>query len=219
MDSTQSMPLTLVVNAGGASLRMGQHKALLPVPPAGKPLVVHVIEALRSLRLSELVVVANDPAVAEAVAGRRGVRCVADAWSGSGPLAGIAAGLATCPGWAAVIGCDMPLVNAAVIELLAQVAQETDAAGVRRWDAVVPLIRKRTQTMHALYHRAILPVIEEMVSFKPIAFVQALTLACRSASGRSALYLQQSASKAASHSSPSMRAMVPSAMTETKREV
>lgn len=163
MDSTQSMPLTLVVNAGGASLRMGQQKALLPVPPAGKPLVVHVIEALRSLRLSELVVVANDPAVAEAVAGRRGVRCVADAWSGSGPLAGIAAGLATCPGWAAVIGCDMPLVNAAVIELLAQVAQETDAAGVRRWDAVVPLIRERTQTMHALYHRGTLPVIEEML--------------------------------------------------------
>ena len=91
------------------------------------------------------------------------MRCVADAWSGSGPLAGIAAGLATCPGWAAVIGCDMPLVNAAVIELLAQVAQETDAAGVRRWDAVVPLIRERTQTMHALYHRDTLPVIEEML--------------------------------------------------------
>jgi len=163
MDSTQSMPLTLVVNAGGASLRMGEQKALLPVPPVGKPLVVHVIEALQSLPLSGVVVVANDPAVAEAVAGRRGVRRVADAWPGAGPLGGVAAGLATCQEWAAVIGCDMPLVNAAVVGLLAQMAQETDATGARRWDAVVPLIRERTQTMHALYHRAILPVIEEMI--------------------------------------------------------
>ncbi len=93
MDSTQSMPLTLVVNAGGASLRMGQHKALLPVPPAGKPLVVHVIEALRSLRLSELVVVANDPAVAEAVVGRRAcVACGRLAWLG-------AATARSLPGW------------------------------------------------------------------------------------------------------------------------
>jgi molybdopterin-guanine dinucleotide biosynthesis protein A len=165
MEGTQSMPITLVVNAGGASSRMGTQKALLPVPPAGKPLVVHVIEALQSLRLSGTVVVANDPAVAEAVAGPagRGVRCVADIWPGAGPLGGIAAGLMECQGWAAVIGCDMPLVNAAVVGLLAHMAQETDAAGARRWDAVAPLIRERTQTMHALYHRDILPIIEEMI--------------------------------------------------------
>ena len=74
MDSTQSMPLTLVVNAGGRACVWANKSA--PARAAGrKPLVVHVIEALRSLRLSELVVVANDPAVAEAVAGRRA--CVA----------------------------------------------------------------------------------------------------------------------------------------------
>ena len=162
----QAEPVALVINAGGASLRMGRRKALLPVPPAGTPLIVHVIRALKSLDISDVVVVANDPVITDAVVGLEGgdVRCVADARLGLGPLGGIAAGLATCQGWAAVIGCDMPLVNAAVIERLMQMAQETDAVGVRRWDAIVPLIRKRTQTMHALYHRDTLPVIEEMIS-------------------------------------------------------
>ena len=40
--------LTLVVNAGGQSRRMGQDKALLPIPP-GTPLIAHVVRRLAPL--------------------------------------------------------------------------------------------------------------------------------------------------------------------------
>ncbi len=144
---------------------MGRQKALLPVPPDGLPLVVHVLDALPEVGAGAAVVVANEAEVVEAVMLHRPTRarCVADSRPDSGPLGGIAAGLTDCQAWAAVVGCDMPLVRAEVFAYLWQMAQELDAAGLRRWDAIVPRVDDRTQTMHALYHRDVLPVVEQML--------------------------------------------------------
>ena len=51
--------LTLIVNAGGQSRRMGQPKALLPTP-GGVPLLVHVVQRLAPLAAAHTVIVAND---------------------------------------------------------------------------------------------------------------------------------------------------------------
>ena len=166
MDVTHAETVTLVINAGGTSLRMGRQKALLPVPSTGLPLIVHVMDALQRLGADGGVVVANDPNVAEAVAAHRGprARCVPDDWPGAGPLGGIATGLVACRAWAAVVACDMPLVSAEIFVYLMQLARQVDSTGLRRWDAVVPVVGARMQTMHALYHRDMLPVIEQMLT-------------------------------------------------------
>ena len=52
--------LTLIVNAGGQSRRMGQSKALLPIPPRGEPLIAHLVRRLQPLAPARLVVVTND---------------------------------------------------------------------------------------------------------------------------------------------------------------
>lgn len=165
MNQAQKEPLTLVINAGGPSRRMGQQKALLPVPPRGLPLIAHIIHVLSPLADHGVVVVANDPEIVSSVSAYAGaaVQCVPDKWRDSGPLGGIATGLELCPGWAMVVGCDMPLVNAQVFVHLARRAAEVDDVGAQRWDAIVPLVHQRTQTMHALYHRNCLAAAEELL--------------------------------------------------------
>ena len=66
----------LVVNAGGASVRMqGRPKALLPVPPHGVALANTIIDRLAPLSTGDIIVVANDPQVQERVAGHGAGGC------------------------------------------------------------------------------------------------------------------------------------------------
>lgn len=145
------MTPTLLINAGGASRRMGQPKALLPAPGSGEPLIRYI--AIRLLPLvDDLLVIANDPALAQAVAPLRAC-CLADAYPGAGPLGGLATGLATIEDWCLCVACDLPFVQPAVFHFL--LAQADDD-----WDAVVPHVAGRPQPLHALYHRRCLPAIE-----------------------------------------------------------
>ncbi len=167
---------TLVINAGGASRRMGQPKALLPVPPDATPLLVHVARRLRALVEAEIIIVANDPELAARFAMEPPPRIVADRYPDTGTLGGIATGLhaLTSPGWALVMACDLPLVSASLCAALIALAQETDAEG-DRWDAVVPLVGGFAEPLHALYHQRCLPFIEarleagerRVISFMP----------------------------------------------------
>ncbi len=151
---------TLVVNAGGDSRRMsGRHKALLPVPPRGQPLIDYIVGLLAPLSPAEVVIVANSPAVREAVETREqpSARVVLDLWPGSGSMGGIATGLTYCRDWAIVAACDMPFVNLALFGMLCQLASEVDGDGRRRWDAVVPRVDGYPQMLHTLYHVDMLP--------------------------------------------------------------
>lgn len=145
------MPITLLINAGGASRRMGRPKALLPAPGSGEPLIRHIAARLLPLA-DDLLVIANDPAVAEAVQPLP-ARFLTDAWPDAGPLGGLATGLAAIDGWCICVACDLPFVQPAVFRhLLAQAGDE--------WDAVVPVVGGRAQPLHALYHRRLLPTVE-----------------------------------------------------------
>jgi molybdopterin-guanine dinucleotide biosynthesis protein A len=79
--------ISVVVLAGGASRRMGTNKALLRVDE-GETLIARVVSNMAALS-DDLIVVSNTPELYADLP----VRQVGDIYPGSGPLAGLHAGL------------------------------------------------------------------------------------------------------------------------------
>lgn len=151
--------LALMINAGGQSRRMGQPKALLPLPPNNQPLLQVIYQRLQQLSLQRTVVIANDPSFRAQVTLPADVLWLPDAYPDTGPLGGIATGLAAYDSWAICVACDMPLLNPALFAYFCTLAAETDPAGGEQWDAVVPVVDEYPEPLHALYHRRCLPAI------------------------------------------------------------
>lgn len=152
--------VTLVINAGGQSRRMGQPKALLPLPPTNQPLLQVIVQRLQPLAAQKVVIIANDPTIRAQTAFGPDVRWLPDTYPAVGPLGGLATGLAVCPGWAICVACDMPLLNPALFTYFMDLATGTDAVGGDSWDAIVPVVDDYPEPLHALYHRRCLPAIE-----------------------------------------------------------
>ena len=117
-----------VILAGGRGRRMGDvEKALIPIKDM--TLIEHIIEVLDPL-VDEIVVSARDDeqaAVLEQLVGGRNV--VVDHRQGVGPLAGILSGLEAAGGeYTFVTACDMPYLNAQVVDYLFGRALGHDAA-------------------------------------------------------------------------------------------
>jgi molybdopterin-guanine dinucleotide biosynthesis protein A len=148
-------PVALVVNAGGASRRMGRAKSLLPMPPDETPLIIQIVRRLAPLVTDRVVIVSNDPAVVATTKLLANVQVVPDQWSDGGALGGVATGLADCAGWAMVVACDMPLVSATIFAQLVAVASSQPTL-----DAVIPRIGGQAQPFHGLWHRRVLPTLE-----------------------------------------------------------
>lgn len=150
---------TLMINAGGQSQRMGRPKALLPMPPDQQPLLQWIVQRLQPLSPQRILIIANEPAFQTQVKLAGDVRWLADRYPDTGPLGGLATGLAACDGWAICVACDMPLVNLQLFAYLCRLAAETDATGADGWDAIVPVVDGYPEALHSLYHRRCLPAI------------------------------------------------------------
>ena len=153
---------TLLINAGGQSERMGQPKALLPVPPHGRPLLHHVIERLQPLVDGATVVIANDIDQLTATPLPAGVQIIPDREAGLGPLGGMVSGMAHVAQWAIMVACDMPLLNPALFAWMQKVAVE--GVGGKRWDALVPRVGGHPEPLHALYHRRCLATMKHSLA-------------------------------------------------------
>ncbi|MDF1558313.1 MAG: molybdenum cofactor guanylyltransferase [ANME-2 cluster archaeon] len=117
-----------VILAGGCGRRLGNvEKALIPI--RDKTLIEHVIEVLDPL-VDEIIVSARDEEQAQVLEPLVGGRVVVvDGRKGVGPLAGILSGLEAAKGeYTLVTACDMPYLNAQVVEYLFRRARGNDAA-------------------------------------------------------------------------------------------
>jgi molybdenum cofactor guanylyltransferase len=133
-------PWTLGILAGGLSARMGRDKAL--IERDGRAMIEHVVARCAPRAAAVLISVATpDRALPASL---RDVPRVVDGRSGCGPLSGIHALRAAAPTpWLAVIPCDMPWLEAGVVELLVRTVSSAGAQaawfGDRSADQPFPL--------------------------------------------------------------------------------
>ena len=117
-----------IILAGGQGRRLGyKEKALMPIN--GKPIIEHTIEVLEGV-VDEIIVSVRDDRqkqlLEEYTTGRI---VVVDKYVDAGPLAGILEGLGAAGGeYVFVVACDMPFLNAKVVEFLLKCAKGHDGA-------------------------------------------------------------------------------------------
>jgi molybdopterin-guanine dinucleotide biosynthesis protein A len=144
--------ISVAIQAGGASQRMGQDKGLVLF--RGQPLVQRVLQRIAGLG-DEVLVTTNHPDAYRFLS----VPLVGDIIPGYGALGGLFTALSAAHSeLVAVIACDMPFASAALLQ-----------AGAERLlngseDAVVPQLLDGLQPFHAVYRRATcLPLIETAI--------------------------------------------------------
>lgn len=134
--------LTLVIEAGGESHRMGQDKALMSF--LGRPLIQRILDRAGPIA-DEIIVVANQPERYAFLS----CRIVSDVRSGRGALGGLHTALTVARHpLVAVIACDMPFVSAPVLAFLRDVLIREQA------DAAVPETEAGLEPFHAVYRRS-----------------------------------------------------------------
>jgi len=144
--------ITVVVQAGGMSARMGEDKALKSF--LGRPLIQRVIDRLM-LIADELIVTTNRPAEYEFL----NLRLVSDLRPGRGALGGLYTAItsATSP-LVAVVACDMPFASPMFFEGARRLMVEEEA------DIVIGKTDEGYEPIHALYRReTCLPAIESAI--------------------------------------------------------
>ena len=141
--------LTVAIQAGGQSARMGEDKSLKSF--LGKPLIQRVMERLSPIA-DELIVTTNCPAdhafLAEPQIGFQNLRIIADLEAGRGVLGGLYTAIvsASHPVVAAV-ACDMPFACADLIVAATHLLVKEEA------DVVIPKTKAGYEPFHAVYRR------------------------------------------------------------------
>jgi molybdopterin-guanine dinucleotide biosynthesis protein A len=164
--------LSVVIQAGGRSTRMGENKALKSF--LGRPLVERVVRRLEPIA-DEILLTTNEP---DAFAFLHIPR-FPDVRPGLGPLGGLHTALAKSQHpWVAVVACDMPFASAPLLVASAGIlAQEA-------MDVVIARSPEGFEPLHAAYRRgACLPAIEaaldagerRVISWFPRVRVRTLT--------------------------------------------
>jgi molybdopterin-guanine dinucleotide biosynthesis protein A len=144
--------LTVAIQAGGQSSRMGEDKALKLF--LGRPLIERVIERLMPIA-DEMIVTTNRPAEY----GFLSVRLVQDIKPGRGALGGLYTAVASAKNpFVAVVACDMPFASANFFESASRLMVQEEA------DVIIVKTEQGYEPLHALYRRATsLPAIEAAI--------------------------------------------------------
>lgn len=130
-----------IILAGGKSSRMKTNKALLKFDE--KTNIERIKDELKQV-FDDIILVTNNPEIYQFL----NIKTVTDHFPGSGPLAGLHAGLeASDYEENIVVACDMPFVSA---ELAASLVK-----ALKHHDAVVPVIHGRQHPLFAAYQTRI----------------------------------------------------------------
>lgn len=142
--------LTLAVQAGGKSTRMGTDKSFVPFD--GRPMIEVVIDRVAGLG-AELILITNKP---DAYA-HLGLPMFGDMFLDAGPLGGIYTAVhhAAHP-HTLVVACDMPRLNRELLQYMIDLRETADIV-VPRWD-------KFPEPLHAIYSKACLEPMREKLA-------------------------------------------------------
>ncbi|HMR99508.1 MAG TPA: molybdenum cofactor guanylyltransferase [Anaerolineales bacterium] len=145
--------LTVCIQAGGASSRMGEDKALKLF--LGRPLIQRVVDRLQSIA-DELIVTTNHPADLSFL----NLRLISDVKPGRGALGGLYTAIASAAHpLVAVIACDMPFASAKLIQLSVEIMEKENV------DVVIAKNDEGYEPLHAVYRReTCLPAIESAIN-------------------------------------------------------
>lgn len=159
--------ISVVIQAGGQSSRMGVDKGLVPL--AGRPMIEHVLARVAGLG-AETLITTNNQDEYEYL----GLPMASDEEPGAGALPGLRTALRAAQGETVlVVACDMPFVNRLLLEHLLSLSREADV--------VVPRWKDRYQTLQTVYARKkCLKAVDEalaqgerrMISFYPQVLVR-----------------------------------------------
>lgn len=147
--------LTVAIQAGGESRRMGRSKATVAF--LGRPLIERIVERVAPVA-DEIVITTNEAenlAFLDELDLDCELRLVPDVYEERGALRGLYSALSAASNpCVAVVACDMVFASASLI------AHEAVALQMRRADAVVPCNKFGFEPFHALYRAdACLPAI------------------------------------------------------------
>ena len=147
--------VTVDIQAGGESRRMGRSKATVPF--AGQPLICRLVERLAPAA-DNLIITTNEPqnpAVLHDDYPGLDLTLVTDAFDYRGALPGLYTALnAAKDPFVAVVACDMVFASARLVVAEAIAMKEADA------DVVVPVNKHGYEPFHAMYRRtACLPAV------------------------------------------------------------
>jgi molybdopterin-guanine dinucleotide biosynthesis protein A len=162
----QPVKSAIVLVGGEARRANGMEKYFFTY--GGKTFIERLVDSLRPVT-DEIVLVAKDALQCERFRQLDGVRCVQDIRRGIGPLGGIHAGVLAAKGdLLFVCACDMPCVNARVVERLFAALDTYDAA-IPVWDG------EMLEPLHAVYRKTpLMTYLEDHESLSVRAMVKSL---------------------------------------------
>lgn len=145
--------LTVCIQAGGQSSRMGEDKALKTF--LGRPLIQRVIERISPIA-DEVIVTTNHPEGYTFL----DLRLFPDLKPGRGALGGLYTAIASASNpMVAVVACDMPFASATLIEAASKLLLKEDV------DVVIAKTEEGYEPIHAVYRReTCLPAIEAAIN-------------------------------------------------------
>ena len=152
--------VTVVIQAGGESRRMGRSKATVPF--AGRPLICRLVERLAPVA-DDLVITTNEPenlAFLHSAFPQYNIQLVCDEFDFRGALPGLYTALQAARNpYVAVVACDMVFASSSLVVAEALAMKESGA------DVVVPVNKHGYEPFHAMYRRmACLPAVREALN-------------------------------------------------------
>ena len=143
--------LSVAIQAGGMSSRMGSDKGLLPFGEG--TLVEYILKQVRHLG-SEVFVISNQPHTYRFL----NIPVFSDIYTGVGALAGLHTSIHyTNTDYVLVLACDMPYLNQGLIKHMIEIKEQADI--------IIPALGENgfLEPFRAIYSRSCLPSIEAAI--------------------------------------------------------
>ncbi|MDD5287625.1 MAG: molybdenum cofactor guanylyltransferase [Dehalococcoidales bacterium] len=157
------MEVTGIILAGGKSLRLGRNKATETI--GGVPVIERVINRLKPIT-NRLILVTDKGN--KSFSSIKSVEIVTDIHPEKGPLGGIYTGLCNSRTIAnIVVACDMPFLNASLLEHMSKLLPSFDAI-VPRWPG------GKIEPLHAVYSISCLPTMKKQLENEQLSIFACL---------------------------------------------